>query len=90
MPAVAITDHGNMYGAYQFFLKGREKGVKPIIGCEFYIVDDLTVKSGKVMGDFNHLILLARDNRGYKSLVKLNSIAFVDGFYYNPASISKR
>ena len=84
MPAVAITDHGNMYGAYQFFLKGREKGVKPIIGCEFYIVDDLTVKSGKVMGDFNHLILLARDNRGYKSLVKLNSIAFVDGFYYKP------
>lgn len=84
MPAVAITDHGNMYGAYQFFLKGREKGVKPIIGCEFYIVDDLTVKSGKVMGDFNHLILLARNNDGYKSLVKLNSIAFVDGFYYKP------
>lgn len=84
MPAVAITDHGNMYGAYQFFKKAKEAGIRPIIGCEFYVVDDISVKSGKVLGEFNHLILLARNNEGYKSLVKLNSIAFVDGFYYKP------
>ncbi len=84
MPAVAITDHGNMYGAYQFFTKAKKAGIKPVIGCEFYVTEDLNVKTGKVMGEFNHLILLARNNEGYKSLVKLNSIAFVDGYYYKP------
>ena len=94
MPAVAITDHGNMYGAYQFFkagqatLKdekdGKGKGVKPIIGCEFYVCEDISIKQGKVMGEFNHLVLIAKNNQGYKNLVKLNSIAFVDGYYYKP------
>ena len=84
MPAVAITDHGNMYAAYQFCKKAKEAKVHPVIGCEFYIVEDKDFKTGKVNGDFNHLILLARNNAGYKSLVKLNSIAFVDGFYYKP------
>ncbi|MBR2371484.1 MAG: PHP domain-containing protein, partial [Clostridia bacterium] len=94
MPAVAITDHGNMYGAYQFFKAGQETlknakdgkgfGVKPIIGCEFYVCEDISIKQGKVMGDFNHLVLLAKNNVGYKNLVKLNSIAFVDGYYYKP------
>ena len=46
MPAVAITDHGNMYGAYHFYCLAKKKGIKPIIGCEFYMADDLTVKSG--------------------------------------------
>ena len=84
MPAVAITDHGNMYGAYHFYVKAIEAGVKPIIGCEFYLTEDLNLKQGRVTRDFNHLVLLAKDNTGYANLVKLNSIAFVDGFYYKP------
>lgn len=84
MPAVAITDHGNMYGAYQFFKLARQSGIKPIIGCEFYMADDLYVKTGEVKREFFHLVLLAKNNQGYKNLVKLNSIAFVDGFYYKP------
>ena len=92
MKAVAITDHGNMYGAYHFYKKALEEGknkkrkydVKPIIGCEFYVADDLTVKSGRENSPFYHLVLLAKNNTGYKNLVKLNSIAFVDGFYYKP------
>ncbi|HRX14654.1 MAG TPA: DNA polymerase III subunit alpha, partial [Eubacteriales bacterium] len=91
MKAVAITDHGNMYGAYHFYVKANETdpktgkrkyNVKPIIGCEFYVADDIKIKSGR---DTNyHLVLLAKNNTGYKNLVKLNSIAFVDGFYYKP------
>ncbi len=84
MPAVAITDHGNMYGAYHFYCLAKKKGIKPIIGCEFYMVDDLTVKSGDVKREFNHLVLIAKNNVGYKNLVKLNSIGFVDGYYYKP------
>lgn len=84
MPAVAITDHGNMYGAYHFYCLAKKKGIKPIIGCEFYMVDDLTVKTGDVKREFNHLVLIAKNNVGYKNLVKLNSIGFVDGYYYKP------
>ncbi len=84
MPACAITDHGNMYGAYQFYKHALAAGVKPIIGCEFYLTEDMTVKSGEFKRDFNHLVLLAKNNVGYKNLVKLNSISFVDGFYYKP------
>ena len=82
MPAVAITDHGNMYGAVQFFDACKEQGIKPIIGCEFYTTDDIQVKSGKVK--LNHLILLAKNEEGYKNLCLLNTIAFRDGFYYKP------
>ena len=81
---VAVTDHGNMYGAYHFYCLAKKKGIKPIIGCEFYMADDLTVKSGDVKREFNHLVLIAKNNTGYKNLVKLNSIGFVDGYYYKP------
>ncbi len=80
--AVAITDHGNMYGALQFYTACLGAGIKPIIGCEFYLCDDYTKKTGKQ--NFDHLILLAKNNDGYKNLLKLNSIAFIDGFYYKP------
>ena len=80
--AVAITDHGNMYGALQFYTACLGAGIKPIIGCEFYLCDDLHNKSGKQ--NFDHLILLAKNNDGYKNLLKLNSIAFLEGFYYKP------
>lgn len=84
MPAVAITDHGNMYGAYQFYKLAKLSGIKPIIGCEFYMTEDLNVKTGDVKRELYHLVLLAKNDVGYKNLVKLNSIAFVDGFYYKP------
>lgn len=81
-PAVAITDHGNMYGVLNFYGACLAKKIKPIIGCEFYICHDMYVKSGKA--DMGHLVLLAKNDIGYKNLLKLNSIAFVDGFYYKP------
>lgn len=84
MPAVAMTDHGNMYGAIQFWKAAKANGIKPILGCEVYVCPDMTVKKGKVNGEFEHLVLLAKNNEGYKNLIKLDSLAFVDGFYYKP------
>lgn len=82
MPALAITDHGNMYGAVAFFDACESAGIKAIFGCEFYCCDDLTVKSGKIK--LNHLVLLAKNEVGYHNLCKLNTIAFDQGFYYKP------
>lgn len=78
---VCITDHGNMYGTLQFAEKAFQAGLKYIIGCEFYMTKDLKVKSGN---SAEHLILLAKNKQGFKNLVQLNSIAFVDGFHYRP------
>lgn len=80
--AVAITDHGNMYGALQFYTACLGAGIKPIIGCEFYMCEDMNCKQGKQ--DIGHLILLAKNNEGYKNLLKLNSVAYIDGYYYRP------
>ncbi len=82
MPAVAITDHGNMYGSVTLFDACSKAGIKPIFGCEFYLVDDLSVKQGKSKNA--HLVLLAKNRTGYLNLCKLNTIAFRDGFYYKP------
>lgn len=82
MPAVAITDHGNMYGVIEMYDNCVANGIKPIIGCEFYVADDLTVKNGKTKNA--HLILLAKNDVGYHNLCLLNTIAFRDGFYYKP------
>ena len=82
--AVAITDHGAMYGAVKFFLAAKACDIKPIIGCEFYVAKDHLEKGSKAASEFSHLILLAKNDAGYKNLVKLDSIAFVDGFYYKP------
>ena len=82
MPALAITDHGNMYGSVAFFDECEKEGIKAIFGCEFYVCDDLNDKQGKVK--LNHLVLLAKDDVGYHNLCKLNSIAFDKGFYYKP------
>ncbi len=82
MPAVAMTDHGNMYGAIHFFNACKKAGIKPIFGTEFYVAEDLTVKTGK--SKLSHLIILAKDEQGYKNLCLLNSIAFRDGYYYKP------
>lgn len=82
MPACAITDHGNMYGAVTFYDACKSAGIKPIFGCEFYVADDLTVKTGKSKN--SHLVLLAKNRTGYLNLCELNTIAFRDGFYYKP------
>jgi len=83
MKAAAITDHGNMYGVYTFVTTMQEKGIKPIIGCEFYTCKDLYAKTSQNK-EYNHLILLAKNEEGYKNLLKLTTKSFIDGFYYKP------
>ena len=78
---VCITDHGNMYGALQLAEKAAENGIKYIIGCEFYLTKNMNDKTSNTA---EHLILLAKNKAGYKNLVQLDSMAFVDGFYYKP------
>lgn len=81
MEAIAITDHGNMFGAVEFYQKALKKGIKPIIGMEAYVAEfGLEEKTGKNA----HLILLAKNELGYKNLMKLSSIGYKDGFYYRP------
>lgn len=83
MDAVALTDHGNMYGAIAFYKACKEQGVKPILGCEVYVSEkDMTIKD-KTNKRF-HLILLAENNQGFKNIMKIVSLAFVDGYYYKP------
>ncbi len=83
MPAVAITDHGNMYGAIEFYKECQKEGIKPLIGMEAYTtVKNHTIKEGK--GENNHLLLLAQNYTGYKNLMKLSTIAQVEGVYYKP------
>jgi DNA polymerase-3 subunit alpha len=86
MPAVAVTDHGNMYGAIEFYKTAQERGLKPIIGCETYIAPGsrLEKKSANARDAAYHLVLLAKDEVGYKNLVQLVSSAHLDGFYYKP------
>ncbi len=86
MPALAITDHGVMYGAVEFYQACNKAGIKPIIGCEVYMSPDSHLKksaSTKQEGNF-HFTLLAQNEQGYKNLIKLVSIAHLDGFYYKP------
>ena len=83
MDAVALTDHGNMYGAIAFYKACKDEGIKPILGCEVYVSEkDMTIKD-KTNKRF-HLILLAENNEGFKNIMKIVSIAFVDGYYYKP------
>ncbi len=103
IPAVAITDHGNMFGVFEFvkaavrftdekaevfdFLKeGREFKVKPIIGCEVYMCEDMHRRGegGGRMPKFNHLVLLCKNETGYKNLIKMVSLAYIEGLYYKP------
>lgn len=86
MPAVALTDHGNLYGAVPFYQAQKGTGVKPIIGCELYVapgsMTDKNASSGKEAAF--HLTVLASDEDGYKNLVKLVTAAHLEGFYYKP------
>ena len=83
--AIAITDHGVMYGVAEFYQKALKKGIKPIIGCEVYVASsDRTFKGKNSDYNYSHLILLAKNNVGYHNLIKIVSDAFTDGFYYKP------
>ena len=82
MDAVAITDHGNMFGSLYFAQEAKKAGIKAIIGCEMYLCDDYKDQTGKQ--NFDHLVLICKNKQGYKNLIKLDSIAYVDGFHYKP------
>ena len=86
MDSLAITDHGVLYGAIEFFIKAKEKGIKPIIGCEMYVTAGDYKSKNNTAEDKSrfHLILLCQNEKGYKNLMKLISIAHLDGFYYKP------
>ena len=85
MPALAITDHGVMYGVIDFYKACQKQGIKPIIGCEIYLAPGKRTEKTPGKDDKNyHFILLAENNEGYRNLVKIVSQAHIDGFYYKP------
>ena len=86
MPALAMTDHGNLFGAVEFYKQVKKAGIKPIIGCEIYIAPASRLDRGgnESEGAAFHFILLARDNTGYRNLVTLVTKAYLEGFYYKP------
>lgn len=86
MDSLAITDHGNMFGAINFYLEAQKAGIKPIIGCEVYVAPGSRFeKSSHGIDEASyHLVLLARDEEGYKNLMKLVSLGYLEGFYYRP------
>lgn len=85
MKALAITDHGSMYGAIKFYSACKAAGIKPIIGCEIYVAKrSLHDKEAGVDKDYNHLVLLAENEIGYKNLMKIISISYLEGYYYKP------
>ena len=91
MPAVAITDHGNMFGAFKFFVVCKKHGVKPILGCEVYVVEDRFNK--KFTRDNKdkryHQLLLAKNEIGYRNLMKIVSTGFIDGIYMDFPRVDK-
>ena len=86
-PAIALTDHGNLFGAVDFYLAAQKSGVKPIVGCELYVAPAGRKERGSGDGGYegaNHLTVLVRNHAGYKNLIKLVSKAYLEGFYYKP------
>jgi DNA polymerase-3 subunit alpha len=84
MPAVAVTDHGNLFAAAKFYHQATTHGVKPIIGCEVYVAPDSHKNRGSEAERSNHLVLLCENEEGYRNLIQLVSTGFLDGFYYKP------
>ncbi len=84
MPSLALTDHGNLFGAIQFYNIARKKGLKPIIGCEIYVAKESRHKKTGGGDQSNHLVLLAEDLSGYHNLSRLVSYGYLEGFYYKP------
>ncbi len=90
MDSIALTDHGSMYGVIEFYQKAKKAGIKPIIGCEMYITDNMYDKRSDSSGRaYYHLVVLASNNIGYKNLIKLVTASNLEGFYYKPR-IDKR
>jgi DNA polymerase-3 subunit alpha len=83
MPAVAITDHGTLFGVLNFYEKVKKAGIKPLLGCELYVAPG-SRHDRKAKGDHNHLVVLAADQEGYRNLVRLVTQAHLEGFYYKP------
>src|SRR5262245_35407661 len=86
-PALSLTDHGVMYGAIDFYQAARAKGVKPIIGCEVYVAPGSRFEKKTTAGGrdvYHHLVLLAKNETGYKNLIKLATSAHLEGYYYKP------
>ena len=85
MDSLALTDHGNIYGAVEFYKKAKEKGVKPIIGAEMYLAfEKMNQERPNLDNKRYHLVLLAKNEKGYKNLVKLITKSYLEGFYYKP------
>src|SRR3989338_9553668 len=90
MPAIGVTDHGNLFGALEFYSAAKKQGIKPIIGCEVYMAPgsrlskQLPKATGGLEDPFHHLTLLCMDQTGYKNLCKLITIANFEGYYYKP------
>src|SRR3989338_2708835 len=85
MPALALTDHGVMYGLIEFYQKARKAGIKPILGVEAYVArNGHKDKRPRIDDSPYHLVLLAKNEDGYKNLIKLTTIAHLKGFYYKP------
>ena len=83
--ALALTDHGNLFGAVEFYQKARKAGIKPIVGCEVYIARESHRKPHhKTQNPYNHLTLLARDRGGYQNLLKLATASYLEGFHFRP------
>jgi DNA polymerase III subunit alpha len=87
MPALALTDHGNLFGAVEFYGMAKAAGVKPIIGCEVYVAHGARGEKSRGpdgKGAYDHLVLLAKNREGYRNLMKLSSLGFTEGFHYKP------
>src|SRR4026208_1174302 len=85
MPAIAVTEHGNLFPSVIFHDHARQRGVKPILGCEVYVAPgDRRTRAGNPAETANHLVLLAETNEGYHNLIKLVSAGYTEGFYYKP------
>ncbi|MFH1359552.1 MAG: DNA polymerase III subunit alpha [Candidatus Omnitrophota bacterium] len=84
MPALAMTDHGNVFGAIEFYQAAVKHGVKPIIGCEIYLAPGSRHEKSTGQGSLSHIVLLAKDEKGYRHLLKLISMGYLEGFYYKP------
>ena len=83
MSAIALTDHGNLFGAMEFYTKANDKGIRPVLGCEVYISQqDRNIKNET--NRYNHLVLLCENQEGYRNLIDLVSTGFLEGFYYKP------
>jgi DNA polymerase-3 subunit alpha len=83
MPAVGMTDHGNLFGAVQFYNSAKAKGIHPVIGCEVYVANE-SHKGRSATDRYNHLVLLSENQEGYRNLIDLASTAYLEGFYYKP------